>query len=158
MFGPDRDDLPPPFSRSLFFMPAVQTDTIQSRVTRQLSPHGSEGARAALSGVVDLEALEEHQYQDVLDTVDRRLSRARYSLVSMMVAGIYFGLLVGHWLIDGSSWGAVALWGLPVLLVSVYGLYATHQTVLQIRHLSEARALLRLLRDGPAPDASPGED
>jgi len=138
----------PTFVQRTSPMPAVQTDTIQSRVAHRLDPHGSEGARAALSGVVDLEALEERQYQDVLAAVDERLSQARYSLLSMLVAGIYFGLLVGFWLVDGSTWGAVALWAVPVLLVTTYGLYATHQTVLQIRHLSEARALLRLLMDG----------
>ncbi len=136
-------------------MPAIQTDTIQSRVARRLDPHGSKGARTALSGVVDLEALEERQYQDVLAAVDERLSQARYSLLSMLVAGIYFGLLVGFWLVNGSTWGAIALWVVPVLLVTAYGLYATHQTVLQIRHLSEARALLQLLMDGsPAGERS----
>lgn len=128
-------------------MSAVQPDTIHSRVARQLDPHGSEGARAALSGVVDLEALEEERYEAVLSAVDDRLSQARYSLISMLVAGIYFGLLVGFWLVDGSTWGAIALWTVPALLVTLYGAYATHQTVLQIRHLSEARALLRLLMD-----------
>lgn len=128
-------------------MSAVQTDTIQSRIVRQLDPHGSEGARAALSGVVDLQALEERRYEDVLSSVDERLSQARYSLLSMLVAGIYFGVLVGFWLVDGSTWGTIALWGIPVLLVTTYGLYATHQTARQIRHLSEARALLQLLMD-----------
>lgn len=128
-------------------MSAIQTDHIKSQVTRQLDPHGSEGARTALSGVVDLKALEEQQYEEVLSTVDERLSQARYSLLSMLVAGIYFGLLVGFWLVDGSSWGSIALWGVPVLLVTIYGTYATHQTVLQIRHLAEARALLQLLMD-----------
>ena len=134
-------------------MPAVQTDAIESRLARQLAPHGSEGVRATLSGVVDLDSLEKRQYEDVLDTVDQRLSEARYSLLSMLVAGIYFGLLVGFWLVDGSTWETIALWGIPVLLVTAYGLYSTHQTVRQIRHLSEARALLRLLMDGtPSPE------
>lgn len=132
-------------------MSVVQTETIQSRVARQLDPHGSTGARAALSGVVDLEALEEHRYGEVLTAVNDRLSQARYSLLSMLVAGIYFGLLVGFWLVDGSTWGAIALWAVPVLLVTAYGVYAAYQTVVQIRHLSEARALLRLLMDGPPP-------
>ncbi|MFB6272366.1 MAG: hypothetical protein ABEL51_05660 [Salinibacter sp.] len=138
-------------------MSGAQTDTIQSRVARQLDPHSSEGARTALSGVVDLEALEERQYEEVLETVDERLSQARYSLLSMLTAGIYFGLLVGLWLVDGSTWGAIALWALPVLLVTTYGLYATHQTILQIRHLSEARGLLRLLLARQS-DGQPVED
>mgnify|MGYP006306877189 CR=1 FL=1 len=128
-------------------MGAVQTDTIQSRVNRQLDPHGSEGARAALSGVVDLEALEDRRYDEVLAAVDERLSEARYSLLSMLTAGIYFGLLVGLWLVDSSTWGSIAMWAVPVLLVTTYGLYATHQTIRQIRHLSEARALVQLLLD-----------
>ena len=137
-------------------MPAVQTDAIESRLARQLAPHGSEGVRAALSGVVDLDSLEKRQYEDVLDTVDQRLSEARYSLLSMLVAGIYFGLLVGFWLVDGSTWGTIALWALPVLAVTAYGLYSTHQIVRQIRHLSEARALLRLLMDGTSSPEDPG--
>lgn len=132
-------------------MSAVPTDSIQSRVVRHLDPHGSEGARTALSGVVDLEALEKREYGTVLAAVEQRLSRARYSLLSMLLAGIYFGLLVGFWLIDGSTWGAITLWAVPVLLVSTYGAYATHQTILQIRHLAEARALLRLLAQGSSP-------
>ena len=138
-------------------MPAVQTDAIESRLARQLAPHGSDGVRAALSGVVDLDSLKKRQYEDVLETVDQRLSEARYSLLSMLVAGIYFGLLVGFWLVNGSTWGTIALWVIPVLLVTAYGLYSTHQTVRQIRHLSEARALLRLLMDGPpSPEDSDG--
>ncbi len=138
-------------------MSAVQTDTIQSQVVRHLDSHGSEGVRTAFSGVVDLKALEEQQYEEVLSAVDQRLSRARYSLLAMIVTGIYFGLLVGHWLVDGSSWDTHALWIVLVLLVTTYGLYATHQTVRQIRHLSEARALLRLLLDRSSPAEEPGK-
>ncbi|GEM_PF-2518717 len=137
-------------------MPGVHPDTIQSRVVRHLDPHASDGARAALAGVVDLDALEEHRYEDVMATVDQRLSKARYSLLSMLVAGIYFGLLVGFWLVDGSTWGTIATWAVPVLLVSTYALYATYQTIRQIRHLSEARALLRLLTDRTAAPEEPG--
>jgi len=128
-------------------MSAVPTDSIQSRVARQLSPHGSDGVRASLAGVVDLDALQDHRYEEVLGAVDRRLTQARYSLLSMLVAGIYFGVLVGFWLVDGSTWGSLALWVVPLSLVTVYGLYATHQTVHQIRHLAEARALLLLLME-----------
>lgn len=138
-------------------MSAVQTDTIQSRVVRHLDSHGSEGVRAALSGVVDLKALEEQQYEEVLGAVDQRLSRARYSLLAMVVTGIYFGLLVGHWLVNGSPWGTHVLWIVLVLLVTTYGLYATHQTVRQVRHLSEAQALLRLLLDQSSHEEEPGK-
>lgn len=129
-------------------MSTVQTDAIQSRIAQRLNPHGSDGAQAALDGVVDLDALREHRYEEVLGTVDERLTQARYSLLSMLASGIYFGVLVGFWLVDSSTWGNIALWAVPLSLVTVYGLYATHQTVHQIRHLSEARALLRLLTEG----------
>lgn len=138
-------------------MSAVPTDSIQSRVVRHLDPHGSEGARTALSGVVDLEALEKREYGTVLAAVEQRLSQARYSLLSMILAGIYFGLLVGFWLIDGSTWKAISLWAVPVLLVSTYGTYATHQTILQIRHLAQARALLRLLTQRSSREAEPDD-
>lgn len=138
-------------------MSSVQTETLRSRVADRLDPHGSTGAQSALSGVVDLEALEDRQYEDVLDAVDDRLSQARYSLISMMAAGIYFGLLVGLWLVDFSTWGAIFQWLVPVLLVTIYGIYATHQTTKQIRHLSETRSLLILLVERSSSRHASGE-
>lgn len=134
-------------------MPASRSEAIQARVVDQLSPHGSEGARAALTHVIDLEALEHERYEDVLETVDARLSRARYSIISMLVAGIYFGLLVGFWLVEFDSWMGILKWSVPALLVTIYGAYASYQTILQIRQLSEARALLHLLLDSSPEDA-----
>ncbi|MCS3676585.1 hypothetical protein GGP72_000482 [Salinibacter ruber] len=131
-------------------MPAIDPDALESQVAQRLDPHGSDGVQSALSGVVDLEALEERRYGEVLGAIDQRLTQSRYSLLSMVVAGIYFGLLVGLWLVDGSTWSRIALWLAPTLLVAVYGLYATHQTVRQIRHLSETRALLQILMNGPS--------
>jgi hypothetical protein len=128
-------------------MPAVSSDVLQDQVVRHLAPHGSDGVRAALSGVVDLHALEERRYGAVLTTVDERLVQARYSLLSMLVAGIYFGSLVGHWLVDLSTWTAIAWWVGPLGLVSAYALYSVHQTLRLIRHLSEARSLLEVLHD-----------
>lgn len=133
-------------------MSPSQSEAIQARVVEQLTPHGSEGARAALSHVIDLQALEHERYYDVLETVDARLSRARYSLISMLVAGIYFGLLVGLWLVDFSSWLGIIQWTLPVLFVTIYGGYASYETIVQIRQLSEARALLQLLIDSSPED------
>lgn len=134
-------------------MSPSRSDAIQSRVVNQLTPHGSEGARAVLSDVIDLEALEHERYHDVLETVDARISRARSSLISMLVAGIYFGLLVGVWLVDVSSWMGLLQWLLPVLLVGIYGGISTHQRVVQIRQLSEARALLNVLTDSTPENA-----
>jgi len=128
-------------------MPAVSSDALEDQVARHLTPHGSDGVRTALSGVVDLRALEERQYGAVLTTVDERLVQARHSLLSMLVAGIYFGSLVGHWLVDLSTWTAIAWWVGPLILVSVYALYSAHQTLRLIRHLSEARALLEVLHE-----------
>jgi len=136
-------------------MSAIDPDALESQVAQRLDPHGSDGVQAALSGVVDLEALEERRYGKVVGAIDQRLSQARYTLLSMVLAGIYFGLLVGLWLVDGSTWGRMALWLAPTCLVAVYGLYATHQTVRQIRHLSEARVLLRILMDDSPVDAGP---
>ncbi len=133
-------------------MPAIDPDALESQVAQRLDPHGSDAVQSALSGVVDLEALEERRYGEVLGAIDQRLTQSRYSLLSMVVAGIYFGLLVGLWLVDGSTWSRIALWLAPTLLVAVYGLYATHQTVRQIRHLSETRALLQILMNGPSAD------
>ena len=136
-------------------MSAIDPDALESQVAQRLDPHGSDGVQAALSGVVDLDALEEGRYGEVLGAIDQRLTQSRYSLLSMVVAGIYFGVLVGLWLVDGSTWGRIALWLTPTLLVGVYGLYATHQTVRQIRHLSETRAMLQLLTDSLSVDRGP---
>lgn len=130
----------------------MPTDSIRSELAHRLSPHGSEGARTNLSGVVDLEALRQGRYEDVLAAVDERLATARYSLISMVVAGIYFGLLAGLFLVDFSSWRPIFAWMTPVLLVTVYGVYTTHQTAVQIRDLSETRALLDLMMQQGSPE------
>lgn len=150
MPGPDRE-----CSLSPTPMSVIDSDTLESEIAQRLDPHGSDGIQATLSGVIDLDALEENRYEEVLGAVDERLTQARYSLLSMLVAGIYFGLLVGLWLVDGSTWGRIALWGAPTLLVTVYGLYAGHQTVREVRHLSETRALLRLLMNPPSVEKGP---
>jgi len=101
--------------------------------------------RTELAGVVDLEALDQERYDDVLESVNTRLSTARYSLISMLVAGIYFGLLVGTWLVSIASWTHVTRWAVPVLLVTIYAVYSSYHTIREIRELSEARSLLRML-------------
>jgi len=128
-------------------MSSVPSNVLRTGVTDRLAPHGSEGLRTELAGVVDLEALEEERYEEVLESVDARLSTAQYSLISMLVAGIYFGLLVGTWLVSIASWTHVLRWGLPVLLVTIYAVYSSYQTIREIRELSEARSLLRMLAE-----------
>lgn len=132
-------------------MPSLSPSALQARVLDRLAPHGSEGLRASLAGVVDLDALKDERYEEVLDSVDSRLSTAQYSLISMLVAGIYFGLLVGHWLFTLTVGIQALWWGVPVLLVTTYAVYSSYHTVREIRELSEARSLLRVLtREGPA--------
>lgn len=126
--------------------------SLQSRVIDRLSAHGSEGLRAGLAGVVDLEALEQERYAEVLESVDSRLTTAQFSLISMLVAGIYFGLLVGSWLISFETWGLIIRWALPVLLVTIYAMSASYQTIQEIRQLSEARSLLLSLTDDSSLD------
>lgn len=133
-------------------MSSPSSHSLRSRVLDRLTPHGSEGVRTELAGVVDLEALEEGRYEDVLESVDSRLSTAQYSLISMLVAGIYFGLLVGHWLFTLASWTLVLQWLIPVGLVTVYAVYSSYHTIAELRDLAEARALLHALDHG---DASP---
>jgi hypothetical protein len=135
-------------------MSALSPQTLQSRITDRLAPHGSEGLRASLTGVVDLEALEEHRYGEVLESVDSRLSAAQYSLLSMLVAGIYFGLVVGYWLLSLATWWHVARWAVPVLLVTTYAVYSGYQTIKEINDLSEARVLLSALQRHRSADES----
>jgi hypothetical protein len=127
---------------------------LRSRATDRLAPHGSGGLRASLAGVVDLDALEEERYEDVLESVEARLSTAQYSLVSMLVAGIYFGLLVGSWLVSAMSWMLVLRWAVPVLLVTIYAVYSSYHTIQEIRELSEARSLLHTLVQHPTTSRS----
>jgi hypothetical protein len=126
-------------------MSSVSTNALRAHVTDRLTPHGGEGVRTELAGVVDLEALDQERYDDVLESVNTRLSTARYSLISMLVAGIYFGLLVGTWLVSIASWTHVTRWAVPVLLVTIYAVYSSYHTIREIRELSEARSLLRML-------------
>jgi len=126
-------------------MSSLSPQVLQSRLHDRLAAHGSEGLRASLAGVIDLEALEDRRYDEVLESVDSRLSTAQYSLISMLVAGIYFGLLVGHWLMSLSSWPGVLRWAVPVGLVTIYAGYSSYATIREIHELSEARALLALL-------------
>jgi hypothetical protein len=135
-------------------MSALSPDLLQRQVLDRLAPHGSDGVRAELAGVVDLEALENDQYGDVLESVDSRLSTAQYSLISMLVAGIYFGLLVGHWLFTLSGWTAALWWLVPVLLVTTYAAYSSYHTIREIHELSEARALLHVLDEDTDASAS----
>lgn len=121
------------------------SSSLQSRVLDRLSPHGTEGLRASLAGVIDLDALEQEQYDKVLESVDTRLTTAQFSLISMLVAGIYFGTLVGSWLLSFETWGLIVRWALPVLLVTIYAVVASYQTINEIRDLSEARVLITTL-------------
>ncbi len=134
-------------------MSSVSSNALRAQVTDRLTPHGSEGVRTELAGVVDLEALDQERYDDVLESVDARLSTARYSLISMLVAGIYFGLLVGTWLVSIASWTHVTRWSVPVLLVTIYAVYSSYHTIREIQELSEARSLLRMLAD-PSSDGT----
>ena len=132
--------------------PSPSSSFVQSQIVDRLSAHGSEGLRAELAGVIDLDALEQQRYGEVLESVDARLTTAQYSLVSMRIAGIYFGLLVGWWLLSLASWGLIARWLIPVLLVTVYAANASYQTIQEMRQLSEARALLTTLTEDPSPN------
>lgn len=126
-------------------MSTPSRDVLESRLLDRLTPHGSEGLRAELAGVIDLDALNEQRYNDVLESVDSRLSTAQYSLISMLVSGIYFGILVGHWLFTLAAWSSALWWIGPVLLVTIYATYSSYQTIQEIYELSEARALLHVL-------------
>lgn len=132
-------------------MPTEQPGSIRAEVVDRLDPHSGAGGHAAFAGIVDEEAFQNEKYGEVLHAVEDRLSQIRFSLVSMMVSGIYFGLLVGLWLLELPPWDRILQWGVPVVLVTTYGIYSTHQSAKQLRHLSEARALLLLLVERRSP-------
>lgn len=136
-------------------MSAPPTDSIRAQVAKRLDAHTASGAQASLTGIVDEDALKDERYREVLEAVEDRLSQARFTLISMLVSGIYFGLLVGLWLVDLSTWRSIAQWGVPVVLVMTYGIYSTHHTASQIRRLSEARMLLLLLAEDSSGEEIP---
>lgn len=109
------------------------------------------GLRPSHAGYLDPNAFQDARYTDLLPALDARLSRLRYSLISMLLAGIYFGLLVGHWLLVTSTWQGIALWVLPVGLVCLYAVVTARSMFRRMRHLHETRAVLRALAHTHAP-------
>jgi hypothetical protein len=100
------------------------------------------GLRPSHIGYLVPEAFQDARYADLLPALDARLSRIRYSLISMLLAGIYFGLLVGHWLFSTATWQGIAGWAVPVGLVGVYAVVTARNMLRRMRHLHETRAVL----------------
>ena len=67
----------------------------------------------------------------------------------MLLAGIYFGLLIGHNLFALGSTEEILWWALPVLLVSIYAIVTATHLCQRIETLGEAKALVRALADSP---------
>lgn len=105
----------------------------------------NDGLRASHVGYLDPDAFQDARYADLLPALDARASRYRYSLVSMLLAGIYFGLLVGHWLLSLVTWQAVASWMLPVGLVCLYAVVTARNMLNRLRQLHETRAVIETL-------------
>jgi len=96
-------------------------------------------------GYLDPGAFDEERFNALLPALDARASRIYYSLISMLLAGIYFGLLVGHWLFTTSTWAGIAGWVLPVGLVGLYAIVTAHNMLRRLKRLHETRSVLHAL-------------
>ena len=103
------------------------------------------GLKPSHVGYLDPYAFDEDRFDTLLPALDARVSRIHYSLISMLLAGIYFGLLVGHWLFHTSTWMGIAGWALPVGLVGLYAIVTARNMLRRLNRLHETRAVLHAL-------------
>lgn len=126
---------------------SASSHLLTARALDLLDHNDEEGFRTSHLEQFDFSAFEEGRYGELVQDLEDRLSRERYSVISMLLAGIYFGLLMGHWLLDTSSWLLIARWAIPVGLVAVYAVVTARNILNRIERLSQAQALVHALDD-----------
>lgn len=149
-----------PFFGRVDPMPA-SSHLLTARALDLLDHDDEEGFRTSHLEQFDFSAFEEGRYGELVQDLEDRLSRERYSVISMLLAGIYFGLLMGHWLLDTSSWLLIARWAIPVGLVAVYAIVTARNILNRIERLSQAQALVHALADdasAPSPVDAESDD
>ncbi len=119
--------------------------SLETLTLDRIDPSDNDGYKPQHLGHLDFEAFESGQYGALLPALDARITNIHYSLVSMLLAGIYFGLVMGHWLFAAQPWSAVVTWAVPVVIVSGYALITVRNQFRRLRRLHEARALVEAL-------------
>lgn len=125
-------------------MPA-SLSSLEAHVLDHIDPSDNDGYRPQHLGYLDFAAFEDGNYGALLPALDARIANVRYSLVSMLLAGIYFGLVMGHWLFATEPWTAVAGWAVPVVVVSLYAIVTARNQFQRLQRLHEARAVVEAL-------------
>ncbi len=128
-------------------------NSLRSQVTARLREHDNDDYKAQHVGYLDPKSIENGEFDRVTRALDSRMERDRYSLISMLLAGIYFGLLIGHNLFSTGSVEEILWWALPVLLVSIYAIVTASSICRRLAELAEAKALVRALDDRPRQNA-----
>jgi hypothetical protein len=128
----------------LAFMSA-SLSSLEAHALKRIGPSDNDGYRPNHLGYLDFEAFEDGEYTALLPALDARITNVHYSLVSMLLAAIYFGLVVGHWLFATAPWTAVAGWAVPVGIVSLYAIITARNQFRRLQRLHEARAVVESL-------------
>jgi hypothetical protein len=118
---------------------------IQERALDLLDRDDEDGFRSAHLEHFDFEAFDEGRYADVVVALDGRITQVRYSIISMMLAAIYFGLIVGMYLVGPTSGWGMLRWLGPVVLVSLYAIVTGQNMLDRIERLTTARGLVAAL-------------
>lgn len=127
-------------------MPAPDSnDPVRSRAEDLLRRYDNEDFKADHLGYLDHDAIGDGEFDTVASALEARMERDRYSLISMLLAGIYFGLLMGANLFATGSTAAILWWLVPVLLVSVYAIVTATSLLHRLQELSRAKALVEAL-------------
>jgi hypothetical protein len=123
----------------------MASDSVRSRATTLLRQYDNDDFKEQHLGYIDHDAIEDGNFDGVARALDARIERDRYSLISMLLAGIYFGLLVGHNMFSTATTTQVLWWAVPVLLVSIYAVVTANNLFRRLQELSRARALVESL-------------
>jgi hypothetical protein len=135
----------------------ASSSPIQDRALDLLDRNDEDGFRSAHLEHFDFDAFDEGRYADVVVALDGRITQVRYSIISMMLAAIYFGLIVGTYLVGSTSGWGMLRWLGPVLLVSIYAVVTGQSMLDRIERLTTARGLVAALAAKRDPDPSAAE-
>lgn len=128
--------------RSMPAPESIHDDPVRQRAQSLLQHYDNDDFNADHLGYLDREAIDDGEFRSVPAALDARMERDRYSLLSMLLAGIYFGLLVGHYLFSTGSTEAILWWLVPVLLVSAYAVVTATNLLRRLQELSRIKALV----------------
>jgi hypothetical protein len=123
------------------------SDPVRSRAATLLKRHDNDDYKAQHVGYLDHEAIAEGEFDAVPPALDARIERDRYSLIAMMLTGIYFGLVLGHFLFSLTTIREILWWLVPVVLVSVYAIVTANSFLDRICELSKAKALVQVINE-----------